>query len=86
MHGGTRPTAVNLRWALERVANRVGLLAPSERASAAREEAVSICDEDVLTCEAIGENGASLLAALAEERGGEPPSLWTPGNRRRSSG
>src|SRR5262249_5301397 len=53
----TRPTAVNLRWALERVRARLEPLPPSERAAAAYDEAARICDEDVAVCRAIGENG-----------------------------
>ncbi|MFM2123295.1 MAG: S-methyl-5-thioribose-phosphate isomerase, partial [Cyanobacteriota bacterium] len=53
----TRPTAVNLRWALERVRDRVAPLPPAQRADAAQREAAAIADEDVAMCEAIGEHG-----------------------------
>src|SRR5436853_69803 len=43
----TRPTAVNLRWALDRVRAHVTPLAPAQRAGAARQLAIEICDEDV---------------------------------------
>src|SRR5262249_12725876 len=56
-----RPTAVNLRWALERVRARLEPLPPSERAAAAYDEAARICDEDVAVCRAIGANGLPLL-------------------------
>lgn len=57
----TRPTAVNLRWALDRV--RAVLLAapPAERAARAYAEAATIADEDVGFCEAIGAHGAALI-------------------------
>ncbi|MFM8606107.1 MAG: S-methyl-5-thioribose-1-phosphate isomerase [Cyanobium sp.] len=64
----TRPTAVNLLWALERVRARVASLAPDQRAEAARAEAGLIAEEDVAMCEAIGEHGLVLLQRLAEER------------------
>ena len=64
----TRPTAVNLRWALDRVAARVRGLAPAARAEAARDEAQRICDEDVACNRAIGEHAAALLAPLAAAR------------------
>lgn len=64
----TRPTAVNLRWALERVRARVAPLAPRQRAEAAMQEAGLIAEEDVAMCEAIGEHGFSLLRRLAEDR------------------
>ena len=77
----TRPTAVNLRWALERVRRRVAPLPPEQRAAAAREEAGAIAEEDVAMGEAIGEHGLRLLRELAErrppERRGEPLNVLT---------
>ena len=58
----TRPTAVNLRWALDRVRRRVAPLAPGERAAAAWDEAGRIADEDVAINHALGAHGARLLA------------------------
>jgi methylthioribose-1-phosphate isomerase len=77
----TRPTAVNLAWALERVRGRVALLPPSLRAEAAAEEAGRIAEEDVAMCEAIGEHGLTLLRQLAAarpaERQGQPLNVLT---------
>ena len=77
----TRPTAINLRWALERVRDRVQSLPPEQRAEAARAEAGAIADEDVAMCEAIGEHGLVLLQGLAAarppERQGEPLNVLT---------
>ncbi len=64
-----RPTAVNLRWALDRVRDRVVPAAPALRAQLAWEEAGRICDDDVACNASIGEQGARLLHALAERRG-----------------
>jgi len=64
----TRPTAINLRWALERVRDRVALLPQAERAEAARLEAAAIADEDVAMGEAIGEHGLKLFRSLAAAR------------------
>ncbi|WP_115017518.1 S-methyl-5-thioribose-1-phosphate isomerase [Synechococcus sp. UW140] len=64
----TRPTAVNLRWALERVRQRVLPLPPSQRAAAAREEAALIAEEDVAMCASIGDHGLGLLQTLASAR------------------
>jgi methylthioribose-1-phosphate isomerase len=64
----TRPTAVNLQWALERVLQRVLPLAPAERAPAAQQEAGAIADEDVQMCEAIGDHGLGLFQELAARR------------------
>jgi methylthioribose-1-phosphate isomerase len=69
----TRPTAVNLAWALDRVVAVVGPLAPGERAARARAEAVAICDEDVRTCEAIGNHGRAMLHTLAASKRSSGP-------------
>ncbi|MCS6785846.1 MAG: S-methyl-5-thioribose-1-phosphate isomerase [Thiobacillaceae bacterium] len=65
----TRPTAVNLAWAVNRVAARVRSLAASERAAAAWAEAEAICREDVELNAAIGRHGMELLNALHVLRG-----------------
>ena len=60
--GKTRPTAVNLAWAIARMSRRaadVARLAPAERAVAMREEAERIHVEDVAACRAMGELGAA---------------------------
>ena len=64
----TRPTAINLRWALERVRDRVAPLPPAQRAEAAKREAALIADDDVAMCEAIGEHGMALFQQLAAAR------------------
>ncbi len=56
----SRPTAVNLSWAVERM-RRAGHGAPGELLEALRREALAIRDQDVLTCKAIGEHGLSLV-------------------------
>jgi methylthioribose-1-phosphate isomerase len=61
----TRPTAVNLRWALERVAALVKPLATGERAARAYAEAGAIAEEDVAQCRDIGRHGAKLIKAAA---------------------
>ena len=60
----TRPTAVNLRWALERVAGVLVGVPGKERAARAWREAAAICDEDVACNRAIGAHAAQLLAPL----------------------
>jgi methylthioribose-1-phosphate isomerase len=61
----TRPTAVNLRWALERVRAKLAPLAPALRAAAAWDEAGAIAAEDVAANRALGEHGLPLIEALA---------------------
>ena len=58
----TRPTAVNLRWALERMVALLRPLPAAERAQAAWREAGRIADEDVAINRSIGRFGAALIA------------------------
>jgi methylthioribose-1-phosphate isomerase len=57
----SRPTAVNLRWALDRMSALLKRLSPSERTDAAYREALSIADEDAENCSLLGEHGLLLL-------------------------
>ena len=66
----TRPTAINLRWALEQAGTRLRATPRSERAHVAFAEAARIADEDVASCRAIGEHGARMLAEIAARKGG----------------
>ncbi|MCB9930088.1 MAG: S-methyl-5-thioribose-1-phosphate isomerase [Alphaproteobacteria bacterium] len=67
----TRPTAVNLRWALDDLRARLSALTPAERAAVAWARAGAIADEDAAICEAIGDHGLPLIrdAAAAKEPG-----------------
>jgi methylthioribose-1-phosphate isomerase len=60
----TRPTAVNLRWALEQVTATVRHLPVAERARCALDKARSLREEDIANCERIGANGLQLLRPL----------------------
>lgn len=64
---GTRPTAVNLRWALEQVNHAVAALAPGARAGAALQRAQALREQDIRHCARIGEHGLELLRALQPE-------------------
>jgi len=64
----TRPTAVNLRWALDRMKGAVKALRGKQRVAAAYRCAAAICDEDVATCRSIGEHGVKLIETLALAR------------------
>ena len=57
----TRPTAVNLAWAIERMRAALERLAPGERPAAAWFEAQAIADQDVALNEAIGRHGLALI-------------------------
>jgi methylthioribose-1-phosphate isomerase len=65
----TRPTAINLRWALDRVRDAVRNQPHAARAGIAWEVAGAICDDDVATCEAIGRHGLLLLEEIAARKG-----------------
>ncbi len=66
-----RPTAVNLRWAVERVLERALAAPPPERAAAALAEARAIHAEDEAACEAMARHGADLVP------GGGPVEVLT---------
>jgi methylthioribose-1-phosphate isomerase len=72
----TRPTAVNLRWALDRVRKRVAAVAPAARATAAWEEADAIRAEDIAINAALGRHGLALLRDIARGRN-EPMNIMT---------
>ena len=74
----TRPTAVNLRWALDRMRTALLNRPYEERVALAYAEAAAICDEDVAICEAIGLQGLPLIQAAAERKApGEPVNILT---------
>jgi methylthioribose-1-phosphate isomerase len=65
----TRPTAVNLRWALDDMELLLSPLAPGARAAAAWVRAAEICDGDVAICKSIGEHGLVLIRDAFERAG-----------------
>lgn len=65
----TRPTAVNLRWALDRVRAVVAPLPVDQRSDRAWAEAAAICDEDARTNHAIGQHGFELFRQLHAAKG-----------------
>ncbi len=74
----TRPTAVNLRWAVEEMTGRLKALHPSEREAAAYARAGEIAEEDVAICRAIGEHGAKLIQIAADRKAsGAPVNVLT---------
>ena len=61
-----RPTAVNLRWALDEMRTAVRNLPRERRLAAAYARAAEICEEDVATNRRIGEHGLKAILAAAE--------------------
>ena len=64
----TRPTAINLRWALDRVSNVLRPLPVEARAAAAMAEADAIAREDVAINAAIGDHGLAVIQAIADTK------------------
>ena len=64
----TRPTAVNLAWALKRVAAAVRNQPRDKRAALAWNEAAAIADEDVAMCESIGRHGLAIIREMAAQK------------------
>ena len=75
--GRTRPTAVNLHWALERMDRALRAVPVDQRRARAYAEAAAIADEDVASCRAIGQHGAALLASIAAHRRGRTVNVLT---------
>jgi len=74
----TRPTAVNLRWALDRIRSHVTALDPPARARAAFLEADRLAEEDVAINRAIGTHGLAILEKLAAgKKSGQPLNILT---------
>ena len=73
-----RPTAINLRWALDEMRATVRNLPRPARAAAAYQRAAELADADVATNRAIGTYGAKLIAAAAvRKKPGEPVNILT---------
>jgi methylthioribose-1-phosphate isomerase len=74
----TRPTAINLKWALAEMQAAVRNRPRAERVAAAYRRAAEICEEDVAINMAIGRHGAELIrAAAAKKKLGEPVQVLT---------
>ena len=73
----TRPTAINLHWALDEMKKAVRNQPRDKRVAAAYARAAQICDEDVETNRRIGEHGLGLIRAHAEKKGGMRVNILT---------
>jgi len=74
----TRPTAINLRWALDDMRALLRPIPTVERAAAAMRRAAEICDEDVECNRQIGLNGLELIKEIAAKKAdGEPVRILT---------
>ncbi len=74
----TRPTAINLRWALDEMRGLLRPLPPEERAAAAYARAAEIADEDVELNRGIGRHGLEIIRSIAaRKKPGEPVNILT---------
>ncbi|MDH3265592.1 MAG: S-methyl-5-thioribose-1-phosphate isomerase [Gammaproteobacteria bacterium] len=74
----SRPTAVNLRWAIDRVMRVVADTSDDAAvADAIRADAEAICDEDIEISLAIGRHGLPLLEEIAKRKGDDPVNVLT---------
>ncbi len=73
----TRPTAINLKWALDEMAAAVRNRPRSERATAALARAGEIADEDVANNQALGRHGCKLIEDIAARKNGKPVNVLT---------
>ena len=73
----TRPTAINLRWALKRMCDALRNRPRAERAALAWREAAAIADEDVAMSQAIGMNGLKIIREIAARKLGQKLNILT---------
>jgi methylthioribose-1-phosphate isomerase len=74
----TRPTAINLKWALDEMLAAVRNRPREDRVAAAYARAAAICDEDVAINQAIGRHGLALIEAIAaRKKPGEKVNVLT---------
>ena len=73
----TRPTAINLRWALGRMRDALLNQPHGRRAALAWREAAAICDEDEAMSRAIGRNGLKIIRDIAARKPGQTVNILT---------
>ena len=64
----SRPTAINLQWAVHRMNNKLSMINSNDLFSVALKEAKEICDEDVTFCENIGINGLKIIEDIYNKK------------------
>ena len=73
----TRPTAINLKWALDQMLAAVRNRPRDERVAVAYRRAAEICEEDVAINQAIGRHGLALIETIAARKAGAPLNILT---------
>jgi len=64
----SRPTAINLKWAVDRMIKKLSGINSNEVLKVALEEAKAIVEEDVTFCKSIGENGLKIIQEIASKK------------------
>jgi methylthioribose-1-phosphate isomerase len=74
----TRPTAINLRWAVKRLVDAIeGTSGFQAKIKAAKETAGALVEEEVEACRMIGEHGVTLIEEISKQKKGEPVNILT---------
>ena len=73
----TRPTAINLNWAIDEMLKALRATAPGDRVAQAYRKAAWICDEDVETNRRIGANGLEIIRQIAATKPGQTVNILT---------
>ena len=74
----SRPTAINLQWALDRMTGRLsGINSRNELIDAAFDEAMKIWNEEQDNCRKIGEAGIEIIKEISRKKGGAPVNILT---------
>ena len=66
----SRPTAINLKWAVDRMIKKLSCVNTKEILDVALEEAKKICEEDIKFCENIGANGLKIIEEIYNKKKG----------------
>ena len=69
----TRPTAVNLRWALDDMRRRLLATPINQRRDAAYARAAGICDDDIATCQGIAKHGCAIIEEIFKRKDSAGP-------------
>ena len=73
----TRPTAINLKWALDLMRATLTSAPVKDRIALAYKRAAALCDEDVELNRAIGQHGLEIIRAIAAKNAGKPVQVLT---------
>ncbi len=64
----SRPTAINLKWAVDRMMNKLSGVNSEKIFDIAAKEAIDICEEDIKFCENIGLNGLKIIEEIYKKK------------------